>query len=289
MKMDEKQLFSTLSCEDFDDFVGKAKTLLDRSDAKGEAWVFRGQQSADWVLSTSFERECIRFGVRSGKRPLVEDEMVREFQRRLHHYTSNVPDTASTDEWLALMQHHGAPTRLLDVTYSPYVAAYFAFEHSEPDSYVAVWCLESAWFEEWEQLNGWLAACHQAYRENRQGREFDDVFMAAPNKLVLAANPLRLNERLAYQKGAFLCPGDIRVGFMDNLSAYASKEELRKRVIRYRIPTGLAGKERDRALKELDRMNISRTTLFPGLDGFAQSLSVKIATVFKAKVEADNR
>ena len=39
-------------------------------------------------------------------------------------------------EWLALMQHYGTPTRLLDFTRSPYVACYFALEElprTDPD------------------------------------------------------------------------------------------------------------------------------------------------------------
>jgi len=41
------------------------------------------------------------------------------------------------------MQHHGAPTRLLDFTYSFYIAAYFALEESEKDC--AIWALNMKW------------------------------------------------------------------------------------------------------------------------------------------------
>lgn len=41
------------------------------------------------------------------------------------------------------MHHHGAPTRLLDFTYSIYVATYFAAENAERDA--AVWAIDGRW------------------------------------------------------------------------------------------------------------------------------------------------
>ena len=59
------------------------------------------------------------------KRAAVEIRLSREFRRAYHDYATHIPSQGSVIEWLALMQHHGAPTRLLDFSYSVYVAAYF--------------------------------------------------------------------------------------------------------------------------------------------------------------------
>ncbi|MBI4330048.1 MAG: hypothetical protein HY673_02060 [Chloroflexi bacterium] len=114
----------------------------------------------------------------------------------------------------------------------------------------------------------------------------------AGNRLVLGATPLRLNERLASQKGTFLCPRDVQVGFMANLCGFverlvdAKKQEMKERLVQYIIPTCADGHVRNDALIQLDRMNITRTTLFPDPDGFEQSLSIKIIAFFLPKLDS---
>src|SRR6266852_2318631 len=89
----------------------------------GARWVFRGHRDARWPVCTKFERVCANIG--RSKWSAVERHALRQFQRRLHQYATVIPDLDDTLEWLALMQHHGAPTRLLDWTRSPFVAVYF--------------------------------------------------------------------------------------------------------------------------------------------------------------------
>ena len=64
------------------------------------------------------------------------------FKRKAHQFLAQPPDPDDDFQWLALMQHHGAPTRLLDFTWSPYVAAFFALERATSDA--AVWALNPA-------------------------------------------------------------------------------------------------------------------------------------------------
>ena len=69
--------------------------------------------------------------------------MIREFRRAYHQFALHVPDRRAILEWLSIMQHHGAPTRLLDFTYSGYVAAYFAVEQAKHDC--VVWAIDGPW------------------------------------------------------------------------------------------------------------------------------------------------
>ncbi|MEO7650617.1 MAG: FRG domain-containing protein, partial [Bryobacteraceae bacterium] len=98
---------------------------LDRSDR----WIFRGQSNSTWGLTTSMERLRFRYSSTSNKAlsgEKAEALLLREFKRHYHRYTDPTPDLRDDLEWLAIMQHHGAPTRLLDWTFSEYIALFFA-------------------------------------------------------------------------------------------------------------------------------------------------------------------
>lgn len=87
-----------------------------------EAWIFRGDADSSYNLQPGIERAAIG----SLEWPGLEVLVSAEFKRRARAHTEAhlIPDDELT--WLALMQHYTIPTRLLDFTYSPYVALYFA-------------------------------------------------------------------------------------------------------------------------------------------------------------------
>ena len=92
-------------------------------------WVFRGQRAANWELSSSYERARDRLGLSTLNERLSrisEYTALEEFKRNASHLLTREPSCQL--EWLALMQHYGAPTRLLDFTESPFVALYFALD-----------------------------------------------------------------------------------------------------------------------------------------------------------------
>jgi len=83
-----------------------------------------------------------------GKRPNVSDQLLRTFSKECDGYPGIGSELDEDDDRLsALAQHHGLPTRLLDWTVSPYIAAFFAFSYTFDtdaalDDYVAVWVLD---------------------------------------------------------------------------------------------------------------------------------------------------
>lgn len=79
-------------------------------------YAFRGMLNASWKLETSL----IRLG---GPIDILEKHLLRNFRKYAH---SHILDRDSLWYWLTFAQHHGLPTRLLDWTYSPYVALHFA-------------------------------------------------------------------------------------------------------------------------------------------------------------------
>ena len=240
-------------------------------------WLFRGQGNSKWGLQSSLERAALdRFHVEPHEMPDVEAGLLRRFKRQIHHFVSVVPSDDDFMEWAALMQHYGAPTRVLDWTYSFFVAVYFALEAARPGDRCAVWALDRDWW--WRRAKSALPddvrdLLHNDPNAKRPETVRSILLRDEPLPLVFPLNPFRLNERLVVQQGVFLVPGDIRRGFMDNLREL-HVDDGPPRLIKLEIectPEML----RD-GLRELYSMNINRATLFPGLEGFSRHLEAMI-------------
>jgi hypothetical protein len=107
---------------------------------------------------------------------------------------------------------------------------------------------------------------------------FRKTFMSDFSKMFACnVNPLRLNERLTLHLGVFMCPGNVSEAFEQNLLSMEGADR-KENVAKIVLPR----KVRPEAMEHLRDMNISRATLFPGLDGFAQSLGVSIPEVWEA-------
>ncbi|MBI5033566.1 MAG: FRG domain-containing protein [Chloroflexi bacterium] len=301
MLMDNQ--YTTQEIKTFTDFVNYDACLPNAP--LPPKWIFRGQKcegnyssidSARIDLMPSLERVARSFGLQLKEMPCIECWSLREFKRRLHQYTADLPGEDDKLEWLALMQHHGAPTRLLDWTYSFFVAAYFAVQPSEHCD-AEVWALNACYFgvdrviskSKYEEITGSVECVNNDPPERTKDRSIllqngiVNHLWKNPEPCVCAVNPLRLNERLTIQQGVFLYPGDLTVSFEDNLSAgnYLPKSNLN--LIRFRIDANL----RKKILEWLYRFNITEATLFPGLDGFARSFATRLG--FLPAIQAELR
>ena len=275
---------------------GETRFHRDRREGGGE-WLFRGMHCSGWKLETALERACkTHYEQDLSKAPRIEQILTREFRRRYNNHRVEIPDPDGI-EWLSLMQHYGAPTRLLDFTYTFFIAAYFAMEKPcEKSCPHAIWAVRSKWAAESGITLLREGGKNIRYLENEQNEmqwELQKPFFESllnlkePNQeernrlsinnhlCVFPVNAMRLNERSTIQQGVFLCAGNVTKPFEENLkslSGFDNKENL----VKLLIPDGL----RLEALKRLHAMNINRASLFPGLQGFAESLAIHHAFAF---------
>jgi hypothetical protein len=253
-------------------------------------WVFRGHTRADYRLQPSLERiiDPVHF-------PLDRAEELAGslFRSRAHHYVANLPKDSDELEWLSLMRHHGAPTRLLDWTVSPYVAAFFASCEPQPQSLsslgsphrgsaAAIWAINAVLLKK-EAIRVILSDSGDDVNPSAKlgsRKQFNRVFLnryAKLSPLVAPVRPVRMNERLTAQRGLFLCANTLHFDFEAILkkllsSAYAKGDAKTGWIYKLEI----APEIRLDLLAELRRMNISYASLFPGLDGFARAMQTYI-------------
>jgi len=258
--------------------------LDERFSAASEEWVFRGE-AIYRTPKTSLQRVCEQFEIDSKDVSQLERVLVKEFRRVYPIYEpGRVPDADDAIHWLSLMRHYGTPTRFLDFTFSLLIAAFFALEapvkSESAGTYMpaAIWAVSKTWLTRHmlsqlrqigppELISEWDA---------RKGRAFEKIFWnhAPPLKTVLAVNPLQLHERLHVQQGVFLCPGDVSISFEQNLIHLAGWRSNAKVFL---IDQGC----RHDVLWKLRRAGISRESLFPGLEGFSESLRVVVPLLFR--------
>lgn len=231
----------------------------------GWRWAFRGQSSEVWGLQTSLERAL---GPDLSNALVAEFRLVREFARRAHHYSSHIPRRGDVVEWFALMQDHGAPTRLLDWTYSFFVGLHFATEPVKPGQSCALWAIDIFWFRKL-YLDLFPKHVRRDWKDGKNPELIREV-LESKQPGVLPVNSLRLNERQVTQQGLFFLPGDVTKSFEDNILSTASLPDLCNHVKKLVIQT--TPKFLKEIYIELAAMNISEASLFPGLDGFARSL-----------------
>ncbi len=224
-------------------------------------WAFRGEQSAEWPLYSALTRYLETFGVHRRAWPEQEERILRIFKRKAHQYLTQPPDLDDDFQWLALMQHHGAPTRLLDFTWSPYVAAFFALEKATGEA--AVWALNPARIQSRRRPR-------PPKMDPRIKGNFQRYFLKGNHRFIFVGEPLQMNRRLIAQSGTFALAGVLDVPMEEILADRRDAENI---VAKFILP---ARRIRETAMRELYRMNITYATLFPDLDGLARSLRYEL-------------
>lgn len=206
------------------------------------AFVFRGQSSSEWTLTSSFDRWFTHINGRN--RIETAQRLLQAFMKECE--SLDIAQGLQDDEvkCLALGQHYGLPTRLLDWSDSPYIAAFFAFngtllQHCVTDR-VAVWALKvdsEVWTPE-------------------QGVEIVDVPSIGNVRLRNQAGKFTLS------KTSFACLEDYVNQMGDGSTA----------LWKFSIPA----EEARRAMADLDAMGISHARMYPELVGYALAAKIRV-------------
>lgn len=232
----------------------------------GPAMLFRGLGNRSWDLRPTMAR-ILPARLTAAEIVDVEDKASALFESShlldaMYPTRSVEAPTARRIRALVLMRHHGGPTRLLDWSASPYVAAYFA-SVEQPD------------------LDGVIYLAHAYSVNNHFGAQFEsekrEQGETAPSvaPFMFIAPPVYF-ERLAVQQGHFSIARD---GLADHAAllmeaAMASGNQEGEVLARWVLPARL----KREFLRQLRMMNVTGQALFPGLDGLGRSVSERVAS-----------
>jgi hypothetical protein len=209
---------------------------------RSERYLFRGMGSADWKLAPAFDR---RFGyLDADERLRVWDELIEQWRRGCEEH-GHTGETAGREVGLwALGQHYGLPTRLLDWSTSPYIAAFFAFKEClerlpHRFSHVALWILH-----------------------------LDNPVWAKDQGVEIVSAPALENVRLKNQSGKFTLSHTQFASLEEYVTETGSGVALTKVV--------LPASEAVPALPDLDSMGINSYRVYPDLGGLAEMATMRL-------------
>ena len=242
------------------------------SGAEPYQWLFRGHRNASWRLTPRIERVCDSSTLLN-----TELHLFNEFRSKAHLHTQYLPPLEDQVSWLGVMQHYGIPTRLLDWSYSAYVALFFAVEHTADDQYGVLWALhldtlmKTARKQTSELFNFPQNAVLE--RPDRFGKmAFPPAFHDDESTgLIASFLPQFHASRLSSQQGCFLLNCNYRTTFESSLAEMMRGEDS---AWLYRIV--FPQKLRVECLQRLMSFNIHHASLFPDLEGLAKFLTLKI-------------
>lgn len=254
--------------------------LLDRVASDTADWTrdgfarpwFRGHTDVRYKLLPSI--------LRCGNE-VQEFTLTKKFRLMAPGYGATI-ETGRLDRWLFLMQHHGAPTRLLDWTESVLVATFFATEKAAESEVIendaAVFALDpmalnaaaglkeadgSPYFPVTWSQNPVLQTIKFAF--GTQNEPVDGKPMSYL-ELPSAIYPSTIHARIASQKGCFTLHGGDKRDFEAIFIGHSLVHD--GRLLKYRIPKG----DVREIFRSVCDLGITYASLFPDLDGLARDM-----------------
>lgn len=223
--------------------------------------VFRGAPDADANLLTSLDRLG---GDRLHAKGDLETHILRNFIRYSRPHLQREPE----NDWehLVSAQHHGAPTRLLDWTYSPLVAAFFAMRPG-PERDRVIWRLDWQLVHEKFRLPPLSMMPSDLGEIFEKGARFTpwDLFERRDEHTFAALiEPPSVDTRIVTQAAVFTLCSDKSMPF----DRFLEKHGLDKALTRFVIEAKHVARVRD----QLDLVGMDERRLFPDLDGVAATL-----------------
>ena len=245
-----------IELDSWDEFHIETAKLLDIGD-----FIWRGQ-SCDWPLKSKFDRI-----IDTNRQERLEEHKNAFLRAIKGRRGNNPPQLKKPDEIWSLGQHHGLATPFIDWTKSPFVGAYFAFQEKNTQNENDI-----------DSPNRFIYALSKDIRRwgpsKSKGSHPYDRFI----KFVEPSSDE--NPRILSQRGLFTISRDEEIEREIDIEERVRRcykddpQKNQKRIIFVKIK--IPEPEREKCLRNLNRMNINHATLFPDLIGAADYCNLKL-------------
>ena len=291
-----EEIFYKIFLSDIDTEENHKRIMENRNNFPWNSWVFRGLSNSSYALKTSIERLCF---YQKGEVDIfqIEQGLIRNFKRNLRAFHPNLSYIKDDDiyEHMAMLQHFGGATRFLDVTYSFFVALFFATsnlkignDNKKEKKSFSIWCFNRMWIENKYKkfLPKKILNMYNEYDKfGKDVRIQKEVISYIPELItshsnlsdeflsVINMSPFYSNTRMIRQQGMFLMPTNPFRTFEDNLFNMVEGEDDSWRILKLSVQYD------DKSLLEIKKclndMNINKFVLFDNLDGLCESINEK--------------
>jgi hypothetical protein len=226
------------------------------------AYWFRGVSKVEYELKPKIYRKSGYTLRKYPRKKATEDEIRRGFKSRATQLMTEPYRPEDEKGWYFLMQHYGAPTRLLDWTDGALLGLYFAVRTMKEPRDAAVWMLDPSWLNEKTLEDSYLSGVALP-----EWKETDPWFPQPFEEMLHPASPLAIDpphvaRRLTAQRSHFTIHGTDRDA-LDTLAGQPNSRLVRI-VVRANDVIDI--------LDDLETCGISETTVFPDLEGLSKEL-----------------
>ncbi len=205
-------------------------------------FIFRGQKDEDWKLMTTFDR---KYGMLSyEKRKTIESSLISNFAQLCIEWDGRTNFKEYTNiQLMSVGQHYGLPTRLLDWTYSIYIAAFFAYcDIYNYDSNIAIWVIDKK-HDIWQGDSG----------------------------VTIETCRINENERQKYQYGIFTLNKSPDKTIEDYVASCSRNYNIDGALYKITLPS----EQKSVVLNDLEMMGINYFSLYRGMEGCAKATVLK--------------